>query len=360
MDDRELEARLRTRLHQRFDGAEPPASLHPALAGVAAPRPRALPRSVSLAWLAVATLIVAIAAGLGLRGELGPGGTATERPSPSPTVYAPQVIVMPPAGSNPSKASTTLAMDVLTLRLRAIGATNFSSGGGYAITFTLPATLDAKLVTSVLSANGVISFVPLPQADYTTTSAQIGEPLPVPEPALFGRDQVMSAGVATTNGVPSSIHFDLKAPAADALATWSGSHVGETLAVLVDGTVAALPQIREPISGGRLEIATAGERPVWLLAAIVTSGSLPDGWLNPIVPTVIPEADARARALAWAATSGVIVESASLSTFGEPGVGAGPVPAWYVTFTHDVPLLDLATNQVVLNAITGAVLSPAP
>lgn len=360
MDDRELEARLRRRLRQRFDGPEPPASLRPTTADVAADRPRALPRSVSLAWLAAATLIVAIVAGIGLRGGVGPGGTATHRASPTPTVYAPQVIVMPPAGSNPSKASTTMATDILGLRLRAIGATTFSSGGGYAITFTVPATLDAGLVTSVLSANGVLSFVPLPPADYATNRAVVGEPLPVAEPALFGRDQIASAGVATTNGVPSSIHFDLRPPAADALGTWSGSHVGETLAILVDGKVAALPQIRAPITGGRLEIGTVGNRPPWFLAAIVTSGTLPEGWLNPVIPTVIPEADARGRALAWVATAGVMVESASLSTFGEPGVGAGPVAAWYVTFTHDVPLLDLATNQVVLDALTGAVLSPAP
>ena len=376
MDDRELEARLRTRLHIRFDGAEPPASLHPVLADVAAPRLRALPRSASFAWLAVAALIVAIAAGLGLRGGSGPGAAPTDQPSPTPTVYPQSFIVLQPSGAVPSKATTTLAIDTLILRLRAIGVTNFTSGGGYAITFVLPSSADTALVRSILAANGVLSFVPLPLADYTSVSAVVGQPLPVAEPELFGRDQIAAAGVATSNGVPTSVHVDLNPPGADALATYSSAHIGETLAVLVDGTVAALPVIVAPITGGHLEISASDGPTPWFLAAIVTSGTLPDEWQDPIVPTIIPEGDARARALAWAAAPDVTVVSASLSTFGEPGPGAGPVPAWYVDLNRPISdpscrpspvaspvppvCIATATNQVILDATTGAVLSPLP
>lgn len=383
MDDRELEARLRVRLHQRFDGAEPPATLRPVVADVGASHLRALPRSVSIAWLAVATLIVAVVAGLGIRGASGPGGQAPSPTAPgqtgSPGPSSRQYIVLPPSGSNPSKASTTLAGDALSLRLRAIGIGNFSSGGGYALTYQLPGDVDDALVRAVLGATGELSFVPLPTADYGPGKAEavIGQALSVAEPALFGSDQVSSAGVGTSNGSPATVHFELRQAAADALETFTSAQLGETLAVLVDGKVATLSPIPTPIPSGRLEITATNARDLLFLAAIVTSGTLPEDWRAPSVPKVIPESEARSLAVAAAASPDAVVVSAELSTFDAlGGVGHGLsfviIPAWIVKLSGTLPDRSctssplqspvpppcpaVGTGQVVLDAVTGEAL----
>jgi hypothetical protein len=341
MDDRELEARLRARLHRRFDGAEPPATLRPVLADVAATNVRAMPRSLPVAWLAVATLIVAVVAGLGIRGWVGPGGpspTATLEPTPSQATFGFQYIVLPPAGSIPSKASTSIASDTLALRLRAIGIGTFSSAAGYAITFQLPVgvddvliRVDDALIRTVLSVTGELSFVPLPPEDYGPGEhvAIIGEPLPVDEPELFGQEQIESAGVATNNGVPVKVHFALTPIGAAALEVYTSGHVGETFAVLIDGRVALLPVVQAPITGGTLEVSGPDPSDLAVLAAIVTSGTLPEEWREPRVPVVIPESDARELAI-WRSPAGATARSAELTTLGSPGTGDGLIPIWAV------------------------------
>ncbi len=379
MDDRELEARLRARLHRRFDGAEPPATLRPVLVDVPAASVRALPRSVPIAWLAAAVLIVGVVvvAGLGLNRPSGPGGTApTASPSPtaSPTPPAPQYIVLPPSGSAPSKASTSIAVDTLSLRLHAINVGNFWSAAGYAITFGLSGDVDDALVRAVLSATGELSFVPLPPEDYGSGAevAVIGRPLPVDEPVLFGLEQIDSSGVGTSNDVPTSVHFDLTPIGAAALEVYTSGHVGETFAVLLDGKVAMLVVVQAPISDGRLELTGGEPSELALLAAIVGSGTLPQEWREPRVPVVISEAEARSLAVASAASPDAVAVSAELLAHGSATDPGGLVAAWVVDLSGTLfdrlctssplqspvppPCPALSSGQVVLDAVSGEVL----
>lgn len=325
MDDRDLEARLGARLHRRFDGAEPPASLTRAVvAQMATPRPRALPR-FTLAGLTAAAAVL-LAAVLATGGRFGPaqGGPSLPTPTVGPSASAAtttQYIVLPRRGSSPTKADGAAALDVLRLRLGSLGTRfPFTAAEGYAITFTIPIADDSPLVRDVLAATGDLAFVPLPPADYGPGALQavIGQPLPKAEPALFAADGVASAGVATTSGVPSTVHFGLNEAATAALAAYSSAHVGDTLAILIDGKVALLPVIESPIGDGRLEVAGSPDdaRTFSLLAAIVTSGPLPESWRNPRVPTVISQGRAEDVALA-ASGSGVpaTIVSTQLTTY---------------------------------------------
>jgi SecDF, P1 head subdomain len=379
MDDRELEARLRARLHRRFDGAEPPATLRPVLVDVPATSVRALPRSVPIAWLAAAVLIVSVVlvAGFGLGRPSGTGGTpptATPPPTASPTPRDRQYIVLPPAGSVPSKASTNIAVDTLNLRLHAIGVGNFWSGAGYAITFGLAADVDDALVRAVLSATGELSFVPLPPEEYGpgAQAAVIGRPLPIDEPVLFGLEQIDSSGVATSNDGPTSVQFDLKPIGAAALEVYTSGHVGEMFAVLLDGKVAMLAVVQAAISDGRLELTGGEPSELALLAAIVTSGTLPEEWREPRVPVVISEDEARSLAVGSAASPDAVAVSAELLAHGSPTDPGGLVAAWIVDLSGTLPDRSctssplqspvpppcpaLSSGQVVLDAVTGEVL----
>jgi hypothetical protein len=342
MDERELETRLRDRLHRRFDGAQPGAALRATVQAVTAEPVSVIRSPIRLAWLAAAALVIALVAGLGIGGWAGPGGLiGTPEPTASPGVETRQYIVLPPAGSIPSKASTSIASDTLDLRLRSIGSGTFSSAAGDAITFQLPPDFDVDdaLIRAVLSATGELSFVPLPPEDYGSGEhvAVIGEPLPVDEPELFGQEQIEGAGVATNNGVPVRVHFGLTPIGAAALEVYTSGHIGETFAILVDGKVALLPVVQAAITGGTLEVSGSDPSELALLAAIVTSGTLPEEWREPRVPVVIPESEARALAIAAAASPDAVAVRTELSTFGDPRAGEEVVAAWLVDLTGTLP-----------------------
>ncbi len=382
MDERELETRLRDRLHRRFDGAQPGAALRASVQAVTAEPVRVIRPPVRLAWLAAATLVIALVAGLGIRGWAGPGGLpGTPQPTTSPEPSNRQYIVLPRVGSTPSKAATSIAVDTLALRIQSLAATEFGTEGfsigsaaGDAITFDVPFDVDQTLVRAVLSATGDVSFVPLPPEDYGSGEhvAVIGEPLPVEEPALFGGEQIESSGVATTDGVPSTVHFKLRPIGAAALEVYTSGHVGETFAVLVDGKVTLLPVVQAAISDGRLELSGANPGELAVLAAIVTSGVLPEEWREPRVPVVIAESEARALAIAAAGSPDAVVVSAELSTFGDPRAGEEVVAAWLVDLTGTLPDAGctsspfqsplpppcpaVSTGHAVIDAVTGEVI----
>src|SRR5687768_712788 len=148
MDDRDLEARLRTHLHRRFDGAQPSPELVSAVQQLISTPPRriALPslraRTFRPGWSVVAVVLaVAVIAGAGLRfgGLLGPGRSD---PTPSPTTAPPgarHFIVLPQSASGPWETQTDAAREVLDARLRVLGVENFLSVTGNAIQFSMPA-----------------------------------------------------------------------------------------------------------------------------------------------------------------------------------------------------------------------------
>ncbi|HMJ80206.1 MAG TPA: hypothetical protein VK592_04120, partial [Candidatus Dormibacteraeota bacterium] len=91
MDEPELEARLRARLHVRFDGAAAPERLRDAVAADLTASDRTHGRRFALAgWsrqlLAIAAVVVAVVVvAVTLRfsvlpGEVGPGGSASASP----------------------------------------------------------------------------------------------------------------------------------------------------------------------------------------------------------------------------------------------------------------------------------------
>ena len=313
MTERELEQRLRTHLHRRFDGAQPPAELLASVRQSMSTPPRRLGLTTFRAgafrpgWLVLAAVIVVAVvafASFQLR-ILDPG--AKPSPTPSSTLTTRQFIVLPPAGYDQDKTDSTLASEVLNARLRALLFTGdfaggFSSAGGNAITFELPTTGPSdESVRSVLRAPGVVEFVPLPESySKGAYTAEIGQPLPTDETTLFGWDGIASAATELDQQNHTLVTLTLRPPAAQALNVYTESHVGATLAVVLDGDVAMLPTTNEPISDGKLALSgggVPGSGEQSLLAetiAIVAGGKLPDAWIIPIVPELRTPSDLEA------------------------------------------------------------------
>lgn len=313
MDDRDLEARLRTHLHRRFDGAQPTPELVSSVQQVVATPPRriGLPqlraRTFKPGWSLIAAVLgvaVVVIGGMRIGGFIGPGSDPTPSPTAAPPIER-EFIVLPPSAALPSKTASDLAGTVLTDRLRALGLGNISSSAGYALEFVVPVDGPSDItVRAVLAATGEVEFVPLPAEDYGEGGlvAEVGDPLPKDEPALFGWDGIASAEPSTDQQGRPTLLITLRPAARVAFATYTQSHIGEYFAIVVDGEVAMLPVINEPIPGGQVVLSGGGpgNDPIDRFErarAILIGGRLPESWARPTVPEVIQELEITAATL---------------------------------------------------------------
>ena len=362
MDDRELETRLRTHLHARFDAMQPSAELvdgvrqlvatRPAPVGLAALRHRPVRFGFALA---VAGVIGAIAiVGGYLPNPIDPGfGGVTPTPGASvPAETSRTFVVVPRFGTAPLIGETERAADILSERLRVLGYESFEVDVGVGIVYTLP--LDGPsddATTEVLEAVGDVAFVPLPPEDYGEGKlvAEVGQSLPKDEPVLFGWEGIAEIGL-DRDAERDALRFALRSDAATALEAYTSAHVGETLAILVDGTVVAAPEILGAISGREVIVssASANEQTFSVASAILLGGLLPDSWQEGQVqwPVLGQEAAAarafeeisREIALGGGFGRADAVQSVALEVVSE---GPGWLPVWNVVlsgqFTQCLP-----------------------
>lgn len=372
MDDRELEGRLRTHLHRRFDGAGIPEVLAANIQQAIATTPRRVGfdlhvRGLRLGWASIAAVAVAavaiIVAG-NLAGPIGPGNHPTATPAPSsPGERA--FIILPPLNKVPDKTIDGAAGDILAARIQALGIHNFTSGGGYGIQFSLPADGPSdEIIRAVLGATGAVEFTPVPPE---VAAPAVGETLPSSVHALFGWEGIESVALDDTQQSPA-ITITLKPAAKAAFGAWTAAHTGEYLAILIDGRVAVAPVINEPIPGGQVTVsggaADATGRPTddfTIAAAILVGGELPEGWRGASVPVIVSRD--RAIAAALASTHGGTVQDAS------PTVDRGPLAGafravWYVDVyqpdCQDIGSCVSPDLRVQVDAVTGAVISVGP
>jgi hypothetical protein len=357
MTERELEQRLRTHLHRRFDGAQPPAELVASVRQAIATPPRRLGLGTFGAgafrpgWLALAAVVVVAVltvAGFQL-GIIGPGADPT--PSPATTSTTRHFIVLPSSLTAPDKAQTDLAAAVLTRRLQALGFENFSSSGGIELKYELPRTGPTdQVVEDVLRATGDVAIVPLPRERYGDQNGgdginlPIGEELPTDEPALFGWDGIESIalGVGRTEPVPI-LTVELNPAAAQTFGDYTGSHQGELFAVLIDGEVVAVPAITEPMTDGTFSL-TGGSmsEDAWTTTrAILAGGRLPEQWSPPGVPHVRPVEEFIPQVLREQPDASFV--SAQLGVY-QSTVGFPWVAVWRMTFEGEFPQCEVMND----------------
>lgn len=319
MDDFELEARLRTHLHRRFDDAPLPSGLatnvSQALGTAARPIGLASPTGrIRLGWAAVAAAIVivtVIGVGKGLVVS-GPAAVPSATPSAVPGALDRTFIVLPVNGTLVGKAESTLADSVLSARLRALGIGNFTSSGNEVLTFSVPVggPSDAS-IRAVLAATGDVRIVPLPAADYGIGMrvATVGVSLPKDEPALIGWDGIASIAGISSSGA-QSLAITLKPAAAQAFDDYRASNAGESFAIVVDERVALLAPVDEQATSGQLTLLPPSDNSFAETAAILIGGELPEAWRGASVPVLITQDQAVGPALA--AVHGGTVQRAEL------------------------------------------------
>lgn len=367
MEDRDLEGRLRIRLHRRFDNTLVPSELANNVRQAFATSPRRVGFDLGVGglrirWAAVVALAVVMVA-VAVAGNLGsifePGSRPT--PTPVPSVAAErQFVVLPANGTLVGKAESTLARSVLSARLRALGISNFTSAGDNVLQFSVPVggPPDGS-IRAVLAATGDLRIVPLPAADYGAGMrvATVGSPLPKDEPALFGWEGVSSVTNDPT-GASREVSIALKPEAAQAFGDYTTAHVGDVFAIVVDGRIALLPMVSEAITSGRIRLTPALGDGFADTGAILVGGELPEAWRGASVPIWISQDVAERAALE--ATHGGTVQAASLSAELATSISGD---AWLVVWNVEVDQPECSDGEscvglflVKVDGVTGTVL----
>ena len=200
-------------------------------------------------------------------------------PTPVPT-SPPEVTVTVPVLIK-DKAVISAAADVLSARVKALGIGTFSVGIGDSMVFSLPASPppDQAKIQAAFRARGDVAFLPIPVA---AGAPQVGSPAPIGIAPLFDADgQVTAATVVDSNGA-KALEIHLGPAGTAALAAYSTSHVGDDIAIVLDGVVLFLPKLMEPLTDGRLVVSFPPDQglpyALDVLAAILASGPLPAAW----------------------------------------------------------------------------------
>ena len=363
MDDRELEARLGTYLHQHFDNPPVPAGLAAAVRQGMESAPAAKVgfsvgrRGLQLGWAATAAIALVIGAvllsGRGL-GPAAPGPSTT--PVPTLRVVAERwFVVLPPSSAAPSTADRDAAMQVLMDRLTGLGLKSTSSAQRGWMMFTLERDgLPDEAIRRILSATGDVEFVPLPAEDYGDgkLTAEVGKELPKDEPALFGWDGIEAVAESTDQQGRRTLNFTLKPAARQSFGDYTTGHLLEYIAIVIDGRVAVMPVINEPITGGEIAISSGGapgsaeEAQFDEGVAVLIGGMLPDSWQGADVRQILTQQAAIEAVRASGHGGSGDIEGADFDALLD---GARWTPVWRVSFADG--------TVVTLDAVTGEWLS---
>ena len=96
-----------------------------------------------------------------------------------------------------------------------------------------------------------------------------------PTPLMTSAD-LESARMAEQFGQPALL-LSMTADGAERLATVTEAHLGDQLAIVVDGVILSAPRVQSPILGGQAQITGVGsDDDLLALVAILTGGALPE------------------------------------------------------------------------------------
>jgi SecD/SecF fusion protein len=205
-------------------------------------------------------------------------------PSPSEPVSN-AYSICPAGGQLPAAEITDRAIAILRDRLAQLDIDT--------PTFTLEACLEVEtpLIADHAAAQAAVlgtGLVELIAVAAGVTDIQVGGATPDDVQAIVGGPDISSAEVRTPadTGLRTLV-VALSDAGAAAVASWTRLHIGERLALVVDGVVIALPTVNHPITAGTIEVAFTGDAlpiPLRTVAAMIESGPLPPEWAQPERP----------------------------------------------------------------------------
>jgi preprotein translocase subunit SecD len=237
---------------------------------------RGIRRTIGLLGLAA---VLAVGGAVALSGGSGPG---LALPSPSTTLVDGVVVtyrVQWTAATPYDPIVLERELAVVRGRLASAGAvgTRVLADGEDGLVVRIPSTNDVDALRKLVGQTGEMAFVPL-----GTTQAADGDAIdPALFPALFGSDGIADASVGADQTGQRVVTITLSPAAARLFGTYTATHIGEFLAITLDGRVISAPTIQSEIRGGSVEISKNGTAGGWGLAeartfaAFIRSGALP-------------------------------------------------------------------------------------
>jgi protein-export membrane protein SecD len=298
-------------VRRRLAGAEPlipqAPALGPAFTESAQVRPRVVVRSRlglgSFAPMVLVAALVVVAVGVGVGSQAFKGSGSGGAPSAGAPSAASSSAALPnnqgfglsyqlvhPAGTQVTPAELDATKAVLIKRAESLGPTSYSVNEAPpdGITVWLEGVADTAEVRTLIGQTGHLEFVLLPPETYGTADAPGQKPVPSKGDAIDSSLPVQFTGADLDLGAISAavdtsmsaetwvVNFAFKEAAATAFETWSGQHINEYFAIVLDGKVLSVPYIKSTIVGGKGEISgNFTAQSAADLATILQSGWLP-------------------------------------------------------------------------------------
>ena len=190
------------------------------------------------------------------------------------------------AGGDPGAAAVEDAARIIHERINHIGLADFEvrTRSDGVIEIDLPPITDATEVRGLIEPTGDIEFVPVPAGE----TVEVGDAIPSAAVALVGRESVTSVSPGSTMTGDHAVDIALTAEAGEILNRHSSEHIGEQLAIVMDGTVLTAPLILAPL-GHLFQVsaadATVVNRLVTILRLPPLPGTLEELTFGPFTPT---------------------------------------------------------------------------
>ncbi|HEX7490416.1 MAG TPA: thioredoxin domain-containing protein [Candidatus Limnocylindrales bacterium] len=282
-------------VHRHLTDAEPLIPLTKAWAGGDVTRPREVRTSVRsrvgfggfAPFVAIAAvLVIVVGAGLGSR-SFGWGGGGPTGPTGYTIVYQLQGTAAHPV----TQADLDTTASVLEERLNSIsiGAQSIEKLPPDELAVHLPLGSNVEIARQVLDVTGQLAFVLLPKATYGDVTSPGSVAVPVAgsslDPALLATAEFTGAdldpnAISASEGPVSPgfwvINFAFGGTKASEFEAWSGRHINEYFAIVLDGRVMSVPYIKSAIVGGSGQISgDFNEAGAKLVAAYLRYGPLP-------------------------------------------------------------------------------------
>jgi SecD/SecF fusion protein len=290
MNDEILDPRLERVLRDvlaEAEPAEPPVALSAAVAAIPrrAPAPRWTAGRTAFTVLGLAAAVVvavaSIATALQAFGPQPPvGGVPTPGPGDTNRVRI-EYAALPAGDATPGAGDLAAIAAVMQRRIASVGLAGSSvevSGDRIVVVLGVDPTDGATVarLEALLGTTGRVDLVPL-----GPVPAAEGDSVALAEhPALFSGDKVASARIGADQPGQRTVDLTLDAEATALFADYTGRHIGEYFAILLDGTVLTAPVIQEAIVNGDVQI-TGGDPGGFPLDAaqqlvtILDAGALP-------------------------------------------------------------------------------------
>jgi preprotein translocase subunit SecD len=233
--------------------------------------------------LVLVAVLVVVAVGYGM-GSKTWGGAGSD-PAMATLTYR----IAPLDGQPPVSTGLDVTVSILKERLTSVDVAGFSvtAEPPDTVVVKVPAVVDLPWLQRIIGRTGRIDFVLLPPADYGT--ADTAGPRAVPargesiDPVLPAQFTGADLDTTKTQAVSDTMNpdfwkvlFGFSDAKAREFEIWSGAHVNEYFAIVVDGKVQSAPYIQSAITGGLGEInGNYTETVAEELAAVLKGGQLP-------------------------------------------------------------------------------------